>query len=120
MWKLAAKVVKPTAQPTPKAIQQNGKVIRKPAEIANAANIHYYTKIDKMRQNLEIEKRDPLSMLKLVMPRNEIELNIPLITLAQTKHLIRTFKSSGSTGYDDLSSKTIKKIGDLIAPQICI
>ena len=57
-------------------------------------------------------------MLSLVMSRGEQELRIPLITLAQTKHLIKTLKSSGSTGYDDLSSKTIKIIGDLIAPQI--
>merc|ERR1711867_106686 len=59
-----------------------------------------------------------MSILRLVRPPGETELSIPLITLAQTKHLIRTIKTSGSTGYDDLSSKTIKKIGDLIAPQI--
>merc|ERR1711867_72441 len=59
-----------------------------------------------------------MSILQLVMPRGSVELEIPLITLAQTRHLIRTIKASGSTGYDDLSSKTIKKIGDLIAPQI--
>ena len=37
MWKVVGKVVKPTVQASLKAIQQNGKVVRKPAEIANAA-----------------------------------------------------------------------------------
>ena len=41
-----------------------------------------------------------------------------MITLTQTRHLIKSLKSSGSTGYDDISSKTLKKCVDVISPHI--
>ena len=80
--------------------------------------MHYITKVDNIRSKLENDKRDPMDILERLIPRGRHEFKLELITLAQTKHLIRTFKSSGSTGYDDISSRTLKKCGDAIAPHM--
>ena len=94
-WKTSKELTMAQPQVTPKAIQHNGSIVRKPLELANLANCHFYEKIRKIRSNVAVEKMDPMSILRLVMPPGQTELSIPLITLAQTKHLIRTIKTSG-------------------------
>ena len=54
-----------------------------------------------------------------LIPRGKVNLVFKLITLEETKLLLKSLKSSGSTGYDDLSSRTLKKCGDAIAPHLC-
>ena len=103
---------------TPKSIIYNGNVERRPRYIAEIANNHYINKIYNIRKDLEKEKTDPMTFTKALIPRNPEELRIPMVSISQVRHLIGKLKSSGSTGYDNLSSKTLKKLADLISPHI--
>ena len=112
-------LIKNNLQFTPTKLVHNGKVITKPIDMANIANDYFTNKIHKIRDNFKNENRDPLDILKALIPRGKNELVIPLITMVQTKKLLKSFKASGSTGFDDLSSRTLKRCGDAIAPHLC-
>ena len=118
-WKQINNVINNNQQVTPNRIINNGEVLSKPRDVANLANTHYAKKIQNIRQKFKNDIRDPMTILEALIPRGTLELSIPLITLAQSKHLVSSFKSSSSTGYDALSSKTLKKCGDAIAPHLC-
>ena len=87
---------------TPKVLSAHGQTHRKPAKLADICNNHYIEKIEKLRKSLANEKHDPMDMLRLLIPRNEETLEIPMASITQVRHLIMSMKSSGSTGYDDL------------------
>ena len=55
---------------------------------------------------MEDERTDPLSVTRALIPRNPERFVVPMASIDQVRHLIKSMKSSGSTGYDDLSSKT--------------
>ena len=86
--------------------------------MAEIANKHYYNKIVNIRKSLEKEKVDPLVFTKALIPRNGECFEVPMASLTQVRHLVRSLKSSGSTGYDNLSSKTLKKCVDWICPHL--
>ena len=117
-WKQINNVIKDSKSSTPLKICHRGKVIRKPSEIAHIANTHYINKIKTIRDNFKSETRDPMAILKNLIPRGSNELKIPLITLEDTKTLLKSLKSSGYTGYDDLSSRILKRCGEAIAPHL--
>ena len=93
--------------------------LNKPVDIANVANEYYISKVRKIRAQFEHESCDPLHLLEGLMPRGTKTLSFKLITLEETKLLLKSLKTSGSTGFDDLSSRTLKRCGDAIAPHLC-
>ena len=103
---------------TPKTIINNGKIERRPEHLANLANIYYINKIKNIREGLAEERRDPMAFTTALIPRNPEEFSVPMVSLTQVRHLIKGLKSSGSTGYDDLSNKTLKKLAGVISPHI--
>ena len=58
-----------------------------------------------------------MEILKQLLQRNENNINLPLITIDQTEHLINDLKNSNSVGHDDINNKIILKIKKQIAPQ---
>ena len=117
-WKTFRQVSGKNVFITPKSIVNNGKMERRPGVLADLANRYYINKIKTIRENLAGEKRDPMAFTKALIPRNTEEFVVPMVSIAQVRHLIRNLKSSGSTGYDDLSSKTLKKLAGVICPHI--
>ena len=105
-WSQINALIKNNPQTVPQKLVSNGKIITKPVDMANLANKFFTKKVEKIRSKFLLENRDPIDILRALIPRGKSELRIPEITITQTKHLLKTFKSSSSTGYDDLSSRS--------------
>ena len=53
---------------------------------------------------------DPMEVLKLLIPRTINEMTIPLAQTQDIIKIINKSKGKNSTGIDDISMKTIKKL----------
>ena len=92
----------------PCKIMNEGKVITSPKDIANVANSHFITKIEKLNAAMSSETRDPVALLRKLIPRRSESLfELKLISLKETYTLIKQSKNSGSTGFDSISNKII-------------
>ena len=60
-----------------------------------------------------------MTILKLLLPRNENEFILPLITVEETKIMLKNLKNTSSTGHDHINNRFIKKVYIEIAPHIC-
>ena len=116
-WNVLKKACDKESSSTPEEIKKkDGKITRKPKEIAEIANVHYIEKIKKIRDEMMKTKVDPIMMLKKLIPRQEKTMNFPLIKLEETKKLIQKLPNTTSHGMDPMTNKTLKKMESRITP----
>ena len=107
----------------PNCFLVEGKITRKPAEIANLLQDFFTQKIKKLMTNLKKSNLDPLKTLKTAFLKWEKTGNLPQfslkeISVRETESLIQGLGNSSACGQDGLDAKTIKLVGDYLAPQI--
>ena len=105
------------SHPPSKLIYKN-KIFSSPKELTEILNDHYINKIKKIRQSFNTSKIKPLDILKKLRPRVSNKLIIPPITIYKTKKIINKIKTSNATGWDDVTSRILKKVTNMLAPHI--
>ena len=119
MWTTLKDITNTNKQQTPRAITHNNTLITSTKQIANIANTHFINKINNIRNAFTTNTTTtPIQILQQLIPRTHQTLIIPPITLRQTQNIIKKAKSSHSTGHDQISMYTLKKINTAIAPHI--
>jgi hypothetical protein len=119
VWKTAKTFWKYNEEGPPKGLIINGKFSNKPKEMVVELNKKYIKKVNDFRSHLDkIDKKDPIEILRKIIPRIQSEFIIKEITSEQTINLIRSFKTSNSRGPDSLTISHIKKAGEVLIPII--
>ena len=103
----------------PNRLIHDRKIVSSPQRIAEIQNIHYINKIAKIREKFQAHNVDPMDILQKLRPKNKNSFELPLISVSQTKKIIRGLSNSNSTGWDSITNTILKKINTLIAPHIC-
>ena len=108
-WKLINQFQgKVKSHPPSKLIYKN-KIYSSPKELSEILNNHYINKIKTIRQSFDTSKIKPLDILQKLRPRVKNKLVIPPISILKTKKIINKINTSNATGWDDVTSRIIKK-----------
>ena len=107
------------SQPTSFLIE--GRLVRKPKDLANAQLEHYATKIENLRGKQWPKEDDPLNSLRSALgkwsKKDQMKVfNFKEINLLETSKLVKGMSNSVSFGHDQLDAVTMK----LVLPQILI
>ena len=105
------------AHPPSKLLHKN-KLISSPKAIADIQNQFYVKKIKEIRKSFSKSDISPIKILEKLRPRVKNKLHIPPITISKTIKIIKKLKMSNSTGWDNITSRILKKVSLLIAPHI--
>ena len=105
-------------KPPPRKIIHENKVITSLKKICNIANCHYIQKIVNIRNKFTPSVVSPIDILKKIQARPKNKFKLPLITIEETKTIIKKLKSSNSTGHDLATTKIYKKLANRISPHI--
>ena len=93
----------------PRSISHNNEYITSLKQIANIANEFYISKIVTIREKFTKSITTPINILEKIIKKPTSIFKLPLITLEETKKLIKSMKSSNSIGHDKTSIKIYKK-----------
>ena len=105
------------AHPPSKLIHKN-KLVSSPQAIANIQNQFYIDKIAEIRNTFKKSDISPIKILEKLRPKVKNKMLIPPITIIKTLKIIKKLKNSNSTGWDNITSRCLKKVAHLIAPHI--
>ena len=118
-WRLLQQFNGTKKSQTPNCISHEGNQITSPEKIAQLANNFFIDKINKISSSfLNNKKISPIEILSLLLPRNENKFVLPLITVDETKNMLKKLKNSSSIGYDRINYRFIQKIYIEISPHI--
>ena len=115
LWNIVESRVKPDKKGSPTTINFEGKQIRSPQKLAEVFNEYFIDKIETIRSEFKKTDDDPIEILELLIKRPNSTMKLKEITLEETYKIINDMKSSNSTGFDDVSSKILKKIPQISA-----
>ena len=122
LYGLTAKLTSGKPTTSPQQYIDDGKIISKPAEMANLQLDHYVEKVDSILNNLPTANRNPLRYLDSALDKWAHKDARPFfkfkeITLSETSVLISTLSQSSSSGHGGLTSLAIKSaMGKLLIP----
>ena len=108
---------------SPTCLIEDGKMTKKPGEIANILANHFSGKIKKILSKMVKTNRDPLEYLKRALERwerrNDLpELEIREVTISETLKNISELGNSTAFGRDYLDAKSLKYAADYLAGPI--
>ena len=118
MWEEVREYTKTSNSLTPQSIIYKGDCINRPKDIANIANHFFSSKIKKIRSNFRVHGINSIQILEKLLPRNKNEFKLPLLTVEDTRKLIKNAKNSWTLCGNDISMNIIKKLNDRISPHI--
>ena len=118
MWANLKENVKVKSSGTPQNILIKGSLENSPAKIANFTNEFFIKKIRKIRRKFPSNCYDPLLILNKLIGRNRDTFNLPLLTIQDTKKLIKKAKNSWTICDGDISMNCLKKLNNEIAPHL--
>ena len=87
-----------------------------PAGLASTMNNYFLDKIKTLRNNIPLPTADPLKKFKEAMSGRECRFKIDQVEEDQVLKIIISLKNSSATGVDNIDTKTIKLIAELITP----
>ena len=67
----------------------NNRIVTSLKDITNIANEYYISKIDSIRKMFKPSKVSHIDLLKKLIPKPNVKMKIPLITIDKTKLLIK-------------------------------
>ena len=89
--------------------------MNKPVDIAHIANKFYINKIKNLRTIFKNTSYDPIDILYRLFNKNENKFDIPIMTIKDTKDLIKNAKYSWTVCNDEISMMVLKKINPIIS-----
>ena len=118
MWANLKEVTKNNNTGPPSSLIINGEVENKPKNLANYANTFFTNKISEIRNKFSTNIINPMTILEHLIPRNKNNFEIPLLTINDTKKLIKGAKNSWTICNTNLSMNVLKKINTLISQHL--
>ena len=86
--------------------------------MAEALNRQYLQKIRKIKSEMEESELDPLIHYKKIIGRDDLSFTFTQINMHQLRSILKSLKSSGSTGGDDISMRVLKQAQSELEPLI--
>ena len=115
MWKTLKDTTNTNKGGTPSNIIYEGRAINKPVDIAHIANKFYINKVKNLRTKFKNTSYDPIDILHRLFKKNENKFDIPMMTIKDTKDLIKNAKYSWTVCNDEISMMVLKKINPIIS-----
>ena len=88
----------------------------KPKEIARSMNLDYISRNNDLANSINDNGIDPLQHYKQAIKKPKNQLELVTITMHDLKMTLKQMKSTPSTGFDTISTKTIKEYQDVLLP----
>ena len=117
-WESAKQILGWKTTNSPTVLQDRGKTVTSPAEIAESLNFNFLSKVAKIVRNIPKTEVDPLENYSKLMTNKVCTLTIQPIGIIELRKLVTKLKSSRSAGIDGLSTKFLKKVFKQIEHQI--
>ena len=97
----------------PTAIINNGKILRKPAEIAEVLSKFFKDKVERLNQEVDMNNLEPLTVLRKAMDRlnksnDRIEFKLRKVTRIETLEAIKKLSNSSTQANDKIEAIVIK------------
>ena len=122
LYKLTSKLTGVHTGTTPQQFHLDGKIVRKPQEMATLQLDYFIKKLETVNSKLTVTNRNPHRLLDTALDNWEDKDTWPVfefreITLAETEKLIMTLSNSSAAGYDNLDALALKSAPrGLVAP----
>ena len=123
LYNLTYELMNKTKGGSPQSFVSEGKLIRKPKQMANLQINYYKNKIENLISKIPMTNRDPHRLLRSAMSTwlgktDVTEFNFSEISLRETSDLITKPSSSAAMGHDRLDSQGIKDARSHLVPQL--
>ena len=100
----------------PNRIISEGTMKVKPKEIARSMNLDYIKRNNDLATSINDNGIDPLQHYKKSIKKPKNQLELVTVTMHDLKMTQKNMKSTPSTGYDTISTKTLKEYQDVLLP----
>ena len=111
MWKIAKKQIYGNRNKHPERVMENENVIRGSKNVSNTMNRFFVSKVRKIREELNKRpKIDPMISYKKFVTKPENKMKIEQISMDNLNKIFKTVNKSNSTGYYNISMKTLMKL----------
>ena len=118
IWNTTKEVLGWSNNTAPKLLVHNGVTITKTHEIANTLNREQILRNIRLRRAVPTTNTNPLHNYKKATQHINNKLQLKQINMNKLRSTIDNIKSTGSTGYDQISSRTIKNLQKSLDPLI--
>ena len=100
---------------TPQQFLKDGRLVRKPVEMANMQMEHFNLKVENLVKNIPVTNRNPLRFLERALQNWDERNTVPIfkfrgVTLDEMKGLIAEMAESTALGHDNLDSIALKTV----------
>ena len=102
----------------PTQLFSDGYVVTSPACLGTAMNKFFVDKIKRLRASIPRVFSDPLARMKEAMLNRECSFKISPVNEEDVLKMIKNLKNSTATGVDDIDTKTVKLVADLLVPPL--
>ena len=109
-WETAKEILGWQSKVSPTVLQDRGKTVTSPKEIAESLNFNFLSKVAKIARNIPESTVDPILNYSKLMTNKSCTLTIQPIGIVELRKLVTKLKASRSAGIDGLSTKLLKKI----------
>ena len=106
-----------TAGP-PTQLFSDGRMVTSPSGLAATMNKFFLDKVKRLRANIPLAISDPLSKMKEAMQGRQCSFKLMPVTQKQVLKLICSLKNSSATDVDNIDTRTIKLVAELISPAL--
>jgi hypothetical protein len=114
IWKVINKNIKKSKEHQIK-LEEAGKEIDSPAEIAEIFNLYFKEKIEGLRNKINPEfVRDPLSHMEEKVGQKKLYFHLYQVSDNKVLQILKNLKSKTSSGFDGISTELLKKVADII------
>ena len=108
MWSMVKKLSGKLSIQPPRKLVVEGKVITLVKTISNLINKFFVNKICKIRNNFGYHKNTAIDILKLLIPKPKSKFQLKPPAVSRVSQIIKKFKNSNSSGFDNISIKVFK------------
>lgn len=118
LWSEAKKQMYGNQNQHPERIMENNKLVVGSKKVSQVFNRFFITKVRKMREEMSNPTEDPMISYRKYIKKPINELDIDEISMAEINKTYKKMKKSNTTGYDQISMKTINLLKETTLPLI--
>ena len=119
LWKNILGWLNWSSTSSPTKLSHNGRLVTSPAEMAELQNQYYIDKVKTIRNNMPVQRKDPLSILRERMQGRSKPFSASAVTPDQIDKIICSLKNSKASGVDMVDTYILKLVKANIVPAVC-
>ena len=93
-------------------------MVTSPSGLAATMNKFFMDKVKRLRANIPLAISDPLSKMNEAMQGRQYSFKLMPVTQKQVLKIICSLKNSSATVVDNIDTRTIKLVAELISPAL--